>query len=228
MSADPRVPARPEATMFKRVVIGDPLRCGYCGELAREFYSFNPNAEPDICPACLAEIAKPAALSPASDVRLDEPSDFEALLEHHRATEQSLEAAEAARAALRQQLEQLIQRWREKARVVRPLESARLTAEKRERIREWMFYTNRANELEALLATPAPEPQEKYACLRCSEAAGVANDPVKAITHPLGQRCPADPQESKIILPAIPGHRHTIDANGNLTCGCRFEKESNK
>lgn len=52
----------------------------------------------------------------------------------------------------------LIQQWREKARRVRPLESAPLTAEKRARIAEWMHYTNRANELEALCPAPSEEP----------------------------------------------------------------------
>lgn len=48
--------------------------------------------------------------------------------------------------------ETLAYSWREKARVIRPLESARITATKRARIAEWMFYTNRANELETAIA----------------------------------------------------------------------------
>jgi len=45
----------------------------------------------------------------------------------------------------------LVVEWRERARRAFPLESAPLTAEKRERTKEWLFYTNCANELEAAL-----------------------------------------------------------------------------
>jgi hypothetical protein len=48
-------------------------------------------------------------------------------------------------------LRALVDSWRERARLARPLESAPLTRQKRERIKEWMFYTNRANELSAAL-----------------------------------------------------------------------------
>lgn len=49
-------------------------------------------------------------------------------------------------------LRALVDDWRERARRVRPLESAPFTRQKRERIAEWMFYTNRANELAAITA----------------------------------------------------------------------------
>ena len=49
-------------------------------------------------------------------------------------------------------LAELVADWRERARRARPLESTPLTAEKRRRIAEWMFYTNRANELEGVMA----------------------------------------------------------------------------
>lgn len=39
-------------TCVVHVVGGEPMRCGYCGELALELYSFNPDATPDICQKC--------------------------------------------------------------------------------------------------------------------------------------------------------------------------------
>jgi hypothetical protein len=42
--------------------------------------------------------------------------------------------------------------WKERARRVRPLESARLTAAKRAAIAEWICLTNRAIELDAIIA----------------------------------------------------------------------------
>jgi hypothetical protein len=53
----------------------------------------------------------------------------------------------------RQQVKALIAKWREEARLARPLESQPLTAEKRARMEQWIWYTNRANELEALLGS---------------------------------------------------------------------------
>jgi hypothetical protein len=61
--------------------------------------------------------------------------------------------------ALLAALASLVTEWRERARRVRPLESARITNAKREAIAEWMHYTNRANELAALLPDP-PRPQK--------------------------------------------------------------------
>lgn len=64
------------------------------------------------------------------------------------------ERSEQAAAPQWQPFHDLVQRWREHAARVRPLESAPLTAEKRERIAEWMLYSNRAAELNALLPPP--------------------------------------------------------------------------
>ncbi len=80
--------------------------------------------------------------------------------------------AEAAAQQERARLDKLLTDWREHARRVRPLESARLTAEKRARTAEWMFYTNRANELEAELAAshqpPTPREYEPHEiCQSC-------------------------------------------------------------
>lgn len=62
-----------------------------------------------------------------------------------------IQKAQAARA----KLTDMIAQWRETARLARPLETAALTAEKRERIAKWMMYSNRASELEAALASPS-------------------------------------------------------------------------
>mgnify|MGYP001568308171 CR=1 FL=1 len=65
-----------------------------------------------------------------------------------------------SRAAL-EAIRQLVADWRERARLARPLESAPVSAEKRERTKEYMWFTNRANELEAaLLAGAVPAPPE--------------------------------------------------------------------
>lgn len=74
----------------------------------------------------------------------------------------------------KEKLQALIADWRELARRVRPLESAPLTQEKRERIKEWMFYCNRANELETTMA-------------RWEKSRQVAKDRSKSGISPVGQ-----------------------------------------
>jgi hypothetical protein len=60
-------------------------------------------------------------------------------------------------------LAELLAVWRERARRARPLETGVVSAEKRARTQEWMWFTNRANELEAALekCTPGTKPHTK-------------------------------------------------------------------
>jgi hypothetical protein len=67
---------------------------------------------------------------------------------HHAAR---AEAAERQRDDLLATVKALSEDWKDRARRVRPLESARLTAAKRAAIAEWICLSNRATELDAII-----------------------------------------------------------------------------
>lgn len=56
-------------------------------------------------------------------------------------------------------------------------------------LKEWNKAQAAIAKAETALAASSTPP--RYACLPCSQAAGVVNDPMRHVTHPIGELCPA-------------------------------------